>query len=224
MAQCHWRPRPIDNPRDIRETRLIITTARQTFGIYNNCVTLLRREVGDELSFALVNRFNKGIGVKTAYAVVKSTRTFTNTPPIKISLSRGSGWVLRDKTAKSPAPQREMFYEPFKGTVETWNAAHAADGTPEELAQRLGVEWHAYTEPDLGRSSTEMRTLWQIEESFDLAHDVSTHYLLRFVVNTERDVSRVQFQVFLQPQIKRVVLNIRSSIDALSGDYEFNIQ
>lgn len=54
---CGWRPRDIADPRDIRGTTLILSTSRDTFGIYNDCITIVRKEFGNSLNFALVNRF-----------------------------------------------------------------------------------------------------------------------------------------------------------------------
>ena len=220
---CNWRPRQIDNPADIRATTLVLTTPRDTLGIYENCVTIIRGQFGSVLSFALVNRFPKEIGMTSAYALVKSTRVLSSKPLVKISLSRGNGWFLPGG-ARSQTPLPEMFFEPFKGTVEEWNAAHASFATPEDLAKRLKSAWHAYTTPDFGVSSTDVFQFWPIDSSFDQIHGVSTHYLLRFDVNTEQRVSFIPFTVYLQPEVQQIGLQIYSNIESLSGEYKFIVR
>ena len=221
---CNWRPRQIDNPSDIRGTTLVLITSRETLGIYNNCVTLVHKQFGSVLEFALVNRFPKNIGIQSAYAVVRSIRTLSTNPPIKISLSRGKGWLLPDQAGRSSAVQREMFFEPFKGTIEDWNAAHATFLTPEKLAERLKITWHAYLSSDLSLSSADTFEFWQIDPRFDRSHDVSTHYLLRFDVNTGTKVSLIPFTVHLQQQVKQINLKIYSSIESLSAEYIFVVR
>lgn len=221
---CNWRPRQIDNPADIRATTLVLKTSRETLGIYNNCVTIVRRQFGNILSFALVNRFPEEIGMTSAYALVKSTRTLSTSPPIKVSLSRGKGWLFAGATSASPVTQREMSFEPFKGTVEQWNSAHASAATPEEFANRLKTSWHAYIAPDFGISSGDAFQFWQVAPTFNPAHDVSTHYLLRFDVNIDKRVSLVPFTVHLQPEVQQIILEVYSNIDSLSGEYRFIVR
>lgn len=219
---CNWRPRQIEDPTDVRGTTLLLVTDRETLGIYNNCVTILRRQFGSILNFALVNRFPEGTSATSAYALVKSTRLLSSSPPVKITLSRGKGWILPGTDGKV-VPQGE-FSRPYRGSIEDWNKAHDSLGTPEEISQRLRVPWHSYATADLGLSSTDYADFWKIDPSFDRMHSVSTHYLLRFDVNTGRYVSNILFQVALQPEVDQIRLNIQSSMESLSGEFKFMVR
>ena len=221
---CNWRPRVIEDRFDIRSTSLILTTSRNTFGVYNNCITIVRKQYGNILNFAVVNRFPAEIGVKSGYVLVKSIRTLSNEPPIKLSLSRGGGWYLSGAADNSLSVGGEMNYVPFRGAIETWNEAHSTPGTPGELSRRLNISWHAYALTDMTLSSSDLAEFWKIDSSFDRAHSVITNYLLRFDVNTGLKVSTIPFSVYLQQEVQKIRLQLISNIESLSGEYTFLVR
>lgn len=221
---CNWRPRVIEDRFDIRSTTLILTTSRDTFGIYNNCVTIIRKQYGSILNFGVVNRFAPEIGVKSGYVLIKSIRTLSNEPPIKLTLSRGGGWYLSGGAGAPLSVAGEMPYVPFKGTIETWNEAHSNPGNPSEFSQRLNIPWHAYALTDMTLSSSDLAEFWKVDSSFDRAHGVVTNYLLRFDVNTGPKVSAIPFSIFLQQEVQQIQLRIISNIESLSGEYRFVVR
>jgi hypothetical protein len=221
---CEWRPRDIANPADIRGTTLVLTTDRDTFGIYNSCVTILRRQFGGSLNFALVNRFSKNIGITTGYAFVKSIRILSSSPPIKLSLTRGGGWITFQKENGPPKPARVMNFEPYRGTIESWNDAYSKPGTPLDFGERLHSPWHAYADVDKIVASSDTPDFWKVNSTFDQIHGVITNYLLHFDVNTEPIVSQIPFTVFIQPEVQRFELLIISNPESLNGTYKFVVQ
>lgn len=220
---CNWRPRDVDTAFDIRNTTLLLSTRHDTYGIYNDCVTIVRRQFGTVLNFAVVNRFPADIGIKSGYILVKSVRLLSSQPLIKLSLSRGGGWYL-PAAGSSLKSAPEMNYQPFRGTIETWNAAHSKPGGPADFAQRLGASWHAYATQDMSLASSDAVDFWKVGDGFDRVHGVITNYLMRFDVNTGTKLSTVPFKVFLQKQVQQIELHIVSSIDSLSGDYKFIVR
>ena len=218
---CGARPVRMD-PADIRTTTLILTTPRTTYGIKDKCLILRRSEFAPILHFGVVNRFPEGAGVSSAYIFVKSTRTLSSTPLVKVSLSRGSGWFSRGADgSSSPSIPEEMKYAPYKGTIEQWNTAHSNSVEPAQLNGFLNMPWHAFAMKDLTLSSSELPLFWKIDTSFDQMHGVQTNYLLRFDVNESTRLGTVPFDVFLQAEVQQIELSVYSNVDALSGSYKF---
>lgn len=117
-----------------------------------------------------------------------------------------------------------MSFEPYKGTIDAWNAAHASPGTPLEFAQRLHSQWHAFADSDKAVASSDFPDFWKVESTFDQDHGVITNYLIHFDVNTGSKVSPIPFTVFLQPEVQRFELRIVASPESLSGTYKFIVQ
>lgn len=221
---CGWRPRDIADPTDIRGTTLTLSTARDTFGIYNDCVTIIRRQFGSSLNFGLVNRFSPDVGIKSGYVLIKSIRMLSNSPPIKVSLSRGGGWTIFEKDDGPPKPARLMYFEPYRGTIDSWNAAYANPGSPSEFATRLHTPWHAYADIERTVASSDFADFWKVEGTFDQVHGVITNYLIHFDINTDPKVSLIPFSVFLQPEVQQFELRILSGPESLSGTYKFVVK
>jgi hypothetical protein len=219
---CNWRPKQIATPNDIRGTTLVIKTSHDTLGIYDKCVTIVRRQFGPTLFFQLVNRFPGLDG--SGYALIKSTKLMSVAQKTKIALSRGKGWFLARGTPPAAAPARVMKYEPFYGTVEAWNAAHRDGMLPDQTANQLGVEFDAFANDDFSLPSSAPGSFWKIGENFDLIKGVVTNYLVRFDLNPTDTVKPIPFEVFLTQGLQRFDLEIISNIDALSGTYHFVVR
>jgi hypothetical protein len=187
-------------------------------------MTIRRDRFGDVLEFTLINRFSAELGIATGYVWIRSIRTFTTAPPVKFSLSRSLGWFTQNSLKGGVSPGREMKFEPYKGSVESWNAAHADSGNPYDFYMRLNTAWHAYAVSDSTLPSSDFPEFWRVKDSFDRVHGVITNYLVRFTVNTDLSVSPVPFQVFLQPEVRQIELEIESNLSPLSGRYTFIVQ
>jgi hypothetical protein len=221
--QCFRQPSRIedlDNARDY----LILKSPRNYYVLQDTCIVIQRRTFGKTLDFAILNRFPADTQVSDAYVFIKSHRTLTSSPPIKISLSRGDGWFLEPNKAHKPEAAARMNFDPFEGTIKDWNSAHSTPGSPGTVDDRLSVQWHAFATSAPGLPSTVPIHYWQITEPFDQIHDVRTNYLIRFTVNTGSANSLIPFQVYIQPEVKEVELTLFSNIDALSGTYRFIIK
>jgi hypothetical protein len=117
-----------------------------------------------------------------------------------------------------------MNFEPYRGTIESWNDAHSKPGTPLDFGERLHSPWHAYADVDKIVASSDTPDFWKVNSTFDQVHGVITNYLLHFDVNTESRVSLIPFTVFIQPEVQRFELRIISSPESLNGSYKFVVQ
>jgi hypothetical protein len=220
---CFRPPTPVESLDNVRDY-LILQTERTSYAITTKCVVVRRQTFGTVLNFAIVNRFPAETAISDAYVLIKSNRILTSAPPIKISLSRGDGWFLPNEGDKPPADADRMNYEPFPGTIEEWNSAHASSGSPAEFAGRLKVKWHAFATGAPGMPSTVPAEWWKVSDKFDRDHGVRTNYLIRFAVNKSNKVSTVPFQVYAQREVERAEVTVLSNIDALSGSYQFVVK
>jgi hypothetical protein len=221
---CFRPPDPVENLDDVRDFLILQTPRKANYVIRSSCCTLARRTFSTVLSFGILNRFPDGTGITDGYVLIKSYRILTSSPSIKISLSRGDDWFLPLRGRTTAAAPR-IDSEPFGGSIEAWNAAHASEGTPTEVDERLKIFWHAFARNDLTMPSTVPSNFWEIDSTFDRIHGVRTNYLVRFGVNTkEAKASIVPFQVYAQREVQQITLSLWSNIDALSGDYKFVIK
>jgi hypothetical protein len=202
----------------------LLQTGRAIYVVRSTCHTVSRRIFGSTLSFALLNRFRTDTAVTEAFVFVKSSRIFSTSPPIKISLSRGDGWFVESGASRQVGSAPRIAFEPFVDSIEKWNEAHATPGSPIELASKLKVNWHAYASRAPAMPSTVPVEFWKIEDTFNRAHGVRTNYLLRFDVNTTAEGSVVPFQVYIQPEVLEVEITMLSNIDAFSGTFRFLIR
>lgn len=216
---CFRPPSPVSSLDDVTELLALQTPKRSSYVISNTCQVVRRDTFGSVLNFVILNRFPEGTAVTDAYVFIKSYRILTSAPPVKISLSRGDGWLLPKGTGGQYSDLSRMAFVPFSGTVEEWNAAHSSTGSPIEFADRLKAPWHAYAAKDSNLPSTVPADFWKIADGFDRTHGVQTNYLIRFAVNTSEKVSLVPFQVYAQREVQEIQLTIFSNIDALSGTY-----
>jgi hypothetical protein len=221
---CFRPPSPVSSLADVTELLALQTPKRSSYVISDTCQAVRRDTFGPTLNFVILNRFPEGTAVSDAYVFVKSYRVLTSAPPVKISLSRGDGWLLPKSREGQTADAARMAFVPFAGSVEEWNAAHSSAGSPADFADRLKVQWHAFASKDSGSPSTIPADFWKIAETFDRIHGVETNYLIRFTVNTSDKVSLVPFQVYVQREVQEVQLTLFSNIDALSGTYRFTLK
>jgi hypothetical protein len=220
---CFQRPTPVERLQDVRTHRLVLTDARGRYYVIDgSCFTLDRGQFPGVLYFSLLNSFSKDFAVTSGYVFIKSNRTFSNSPPERLLLSRGDGWFF-PSTSGSTALVR-MNFEPFSGSIEAWNAAHSNEGDPIALSRRLEVRWHAFAQRDMTSPSTRSLDFWKVDDSFDRTHGVITNYLLRFDVNTSDKVGLIPFQVYLQNAVQQIDLTIYSNVEVFSGQYKFIIQ
>jgi len=220
---CFRPPTPVESLDNVRDY-LVLQTERTSYAITAKCVVVRRQTFGTVLNFGIVNRFPADTPVNDAYILIKSNRILTSAPPIKISLSRGDGWFLPNEGSQPPADADRMNYEPFPGTIEEWNSAHASAGGPADFAGRLKVKWHAFATGAPGMPSTVPADWWKVSDKFDRDHGVRTNYLIRFAVNKSSKVSTVPFQVYAQREVESAEVTMLSNIDALSGSYRFQIK
>src|ERR1700737_349895 len=218
---CFRAPSPVSSLADVTELLALQTPMRNSYVISDTCQIVRRDTFGSALNFVILNRFPEGTAVSDAYVFVKSYRILTSAPPVKISLSRGDGWLLPKPNGGQAADAGRMTFVPFPGSVEDWNAAHSFAGSPADFADRLKIQWHAFASKDSNSPSTIPAEFWKIDETFDRTHGVETNYLIRFTVNTSEKVSQVPFQVYTQREVQEVQLTLFSNIDALSGTYRF---
>jgi hypothetical protein len=94
--QCFRQPSRIGDLKDVRDY-LILRSPRNSYVLEDTCIVVDRRVFGKTLDFVILDRFPADTQVSDAYVFIKSIRTFTSSPPIKISLSRGDGWFLEPK-------------------------------------------------------------------------------------------------------------------------------
>jgi hypothetical protein len=221
--QCYREPSPIESLADTSE-HLILKSPRSYYVLQSSCIVIERRTFGNTLNFSVLNRFPKDTQVSKAFLFVKSDRTLTTSPHIKVSLSRGDGWFLNSNKGQRPKPVVKMNFEPYQGTVKDWNNAHSKRGGPLAVDDRIEIPWHAFATDASSLPSTVPIDYWKITEPFDVKHDVRTNYLIRFTVNTDSANSLIPFQVYIQPAVKEVKLTIFSNIDALSQTYRFIIK
>jgi hypothetical protein len=220
---CFRPPTPVESLDNVRDY-LVLQTERTSYAITAKCVVVRRQTFGTVLNFGIVNRFPAETAISDAYVLIKSNRILTSAPPIKISLSRGDGWFLPNEGDRPPADADRMNYEPFPGTIEEWNSAHASAGGPADFAGRLKVKWHAFATGAPAMPSTVPAEWWKVSDKFDRDHGVRTNYLIRFAVNKGSKVSTVPFQVYAQREVERAEVTMLSNIDALSGSYRFQIK
>lgn len=221
---CFRPPSPVSSLDDATELLALQTPKRSSYVISDTCQVVRRNTFGSILNFAIVNRFSEGTAVTDAFVFIKSYRILTSSPPVKISLSRGDGWLYPNTAGGQSTDPGRMAFVPYPGTVENWNAAHSSPGDPGELADRLKMQWHAFAAPDSNLPSTVPADFWKISDAFDRTHGVQTNYLIRFSVNTTDKVSLVPFQVYAQREVQEVQLTLYSNIEALSGTYRFVIK
>lgn len=221
---CFRPPSPVSSLDDVTELLALQTPKRSSYVISDTCQVVRRNTFGSILNFAIVNRFPEGTAVTDAFVFIKSYRILTSNPPVKISLSRGDGWLLSKTAGGQSSDLARMAFVPFPGTVEDWNAAHSSPGNPSEFADRLKIQWHAFAAPGSAMPSTIPADFWKISDAFDRTHGVQTNYLIRFAVNTTDKVSLVPFQVYAQQEVQEVQLTLYSNIEALSGTYRFVIK
>lgn len=219
---CFKPPSPVSSLADVTEHLVIQTPKRSSYVISDTCQIIRRNSFGSVLNFSIINRFPEGTAVNDAYVFIKSYRIFTSEPPVKISLSRGDGWLLVENGKW--VELNRMSFVPFSGSIEEWNSAHSSAGNPSDLAARLKTKWHAFASDNTDLTSTIPLDFWKIPETFDRKYGVETNYLIRFTVNTTDKVSLVPFQVYAQPQVREIQLTLFSNIDALSGTYRFEIK
>lgn len=221
---CFRQPSPLENVDNTSE-HLILKARRSSYVLEDSCIVIDRRVFGKTLDFGILNRFPADTQVSTAYVFIKSDRHLTSSPPVKVSLSRGDGWFLRSAKTNKPESGPRINFEPYDGAVNDWNTAHAKPGTPGTIDKLIDMPWHAYATDYPSLPSTVPVDYWQINEPFDIKHDVRTNYLIRFGVNTGTTKSApIPFQVYIQPEVQTVELTIYSNIDELSGTYKFIIK
>jgi hypothetical protein len=221
---CFRPPSPVSSLDDVTELLALQTPKHSSYVVSDTCQVVRRNTFGSILNFAIVNRFPEGTAVTDAFVFIKSYRILTSSPPVKISLSRGDGWLYPKAVGGQSSDPGRMAFVPYRGTVEDWNAAHSSAGDPREFAERLKIQWHAFASPDSNMPSTVPADFWKIPDVFDRTHGVQTNYLIRFAVNTTDKVSLVPFQVYAQREVQEVQLTLYSNIEALSGTYRFIVK
>ena len=211
------RPTPVESLGDIKFNYLALKSPRNTYVIDNHCILINRREFPKLLSFVVLP---VGSSSETAGLYIKSYRTFSNSPPYRIKLSRGDGWYLSDSSDGTATVQNRLDDKPYAGTIQDWNAAYSTAGTPLDFKDRLKIRWHAYADDQKTMSSTDDPTYWTTKADFDFSHGTLTAYLLRFPSNSQ---TPIPFNVYLQDEVIRVDLILNSNVEALSGEYKFII-
>ena len=172
---CFRPPSPVSNLGDVTELLALQTPKHSSYVISDTCQLVRRETFGSILNFVILNRFPEGTAVSDAYVFIKSYRILISAPPVKISLSRGDGWLLPKSTGDQFAVAGRMTFVPFPGSIEDWNSAHSSAGSPADFADRLKVQWHAFASNDSNSPSTIPADFWKIAETFDRKHGVQTH-------------------------------------------------
>lgn len=204
-------PTPVRSLDQIKEHPLALRSRWGPSFVGEKCTRLRRGDFGSSLQFYVVPPASGDSS--TAYVLIKSYRTFTIATGDKIKLSRGDGWQTEKSTNSSVDKLSGMRDEPFRGTVEKWNALHAAATSPEAMRSQIGKPWHAYADADKGLPSTDLTSFWQTGD-FDFTKGSQTNYLIRFPSNTQ---TPIPFEVGRQPELSEIRLEFYSNIDALSG-------
>ena len=176
--QCYREPSPIESLAYTSE-HLILKSPRSYYVLQSSCIVIERRTFGNTLNFSVLNRFPEGTQISKAFLFVKSDRTLTTSPPIKVSLSRGAGWFLNTKKGQPLKSVGRMNFDPYQGTVKEWNDAHSERGNPLAVDDRIEIPWHAFATDVSSLPSTVPIDYWKITEPFDVKHEVRTNYLIR---------------------------------------------
>jgi len=212
------RPTPVDALGDIQSNYLALKSRNVSYAIDSPCIILDRQAFPKILSFFILPL---DVGPTTTLIFIKSYRTFTNSPPDKIKVSRSDGWFFSDSPQGKAVIQQRLDDEPYSDTLVAWNSAHSTAGTPQEFKDRLKVIWHAYADEEKHLPSTRNPSYWKTKTDFDFGHGTLTAYLLRFPSNSK---TPIPFNVYLQDAVQQIELTLDSNVEALSGEFKFTVQ
>jgi hypothetical protein len=214
-SQCR-RPTLVENLKDIRSNYLALKSITRLYVIDTECIILSRENFAKILLFKILPVPSD---IDKVVVFIKSYRTFSVSPPDKIKVSRGGEWFLPGSSgakAVSKVPD-----EPYPGTIATWNESHSSTGSPEQVNDKLKLDWHAYGTDDSKLPSTRKMNYWLASGDFDFSKGTLTNYLIAFPPNSK---SEIPFDVNLQNEVRSIELTIDSNVEALSGRYKFVIE
>ena len=214
-SQCR-RPTLVENIKDIKSNYLALKSSYRLYVIDTECIILSRENFAKILLFKILPVESD---VDKVVVFIKTYRTFSVSPPDKIKVSRGGEWFLPGSSGAKPVAK--MLDEPYPGTIATWNEAHSSAGNPEQVTDKLKLEWHAYATGDSKLPSTRKMDYWLARGDFDFSKGTLTNYLITFPPNGK---SEIPFDVNLQNEVRSIELTIDSNVEALSGSYRFVIE
>ena len=214
-SQCR-RPTLVEGIKDIKSNYLALKSISRWYVIDTECIILSRENFAKILLFKILPIQSD---VDKVYVFIKSYRAFSVSPPDKIKVSRGGEWFLPGSSGAKPVAK--VPDEPYPGTIATWNDAHSAAGTPEEVNGKLKLDWHAYATEDGKLPSTRRMSYWLASGDFDFSRGTLTNYLIAFAPNGKGEIP---FDVNLQNEVRSIDLTIDSNVEALSGRYKFVIE
>ncbi|PSO16491.1 hypothetical protein [Bradyrhizobium sp. MOS003] len=221
-GECVSSPKPIEDARTVSLGTLLLSASGRYY-VLDPCVRISRRQFGSRIKLGFMNNFEKADTVATFYSA-KSKRALTLDQNTHISLVRTPGWFGYPTTSETEVqPVLETRGDPFRGTIEQWNSAHANGSSPKELRNIPGLirPWHAFVDQGLSLASSADPQFWQINPADMTSKTIVTNYIIRFTpapTNTFLD-----FDVYIQDGVKSVDLTIISQIEAFSGSRTFII-
>lgn len=221
-GECLSSPKPIEDARAVSLGTLLLSASGRYY-VLDPCVRISRRQFGSRIKLGFMNNFEKA-DTEAAFFSAKSKRTLTVDQTTHVSLVRTPGWFGYLTTSdKEVQPIPETRGDPFRGTIEQWNSAHANGLGPKELRNIPGLirPWHAFVDQGQSLASSVDPQFWQINPADMTSKTIVTNYIVRFTpapTNTFLD-----FDIYIQDGVKSVDLIIASQIEAFSGTRTFVI-
>ncbi|QOZ75332.1 hypothetical protein XH83_07690 [Bradyrhizobium sp. CCBAU 53351] len=219
-GECFSSPKPIEDARTVNLGTLLLSASGRYY-VLDPCVRISRRQFGSRLKLGFMNNF-RNADTAAAFYSVKSKRTLSLDQTTHVSLVRTPGWFGYPTTSDTEVqPVPETRGDPFRGTIEQWNSAHANGSGPKELRNIPGLirPWHAFVDREQSLASSFDPQFWQINPADMTSKTIVTNYIVRFApapTNTFLD-----FDVYIQDGVKSVDLTIASQIEAFSGSRTF---
>ena len=214
-SQCR-RPTLVEGLKDIKSNYLALKSITRLYVIDTECIILSRENFAKILLFKIIPVQSD---LDKVVVFIKSYRAFSVSPPDKIKVSRGGEWFLPGSSGAKPVSK--VSDEPYPGTIATWNEAHSSAANPEQVNDKLKLDWHAYATDDGKLPSTRKMNYWLASGDFDFSKGTLTNYLIAFPPNSK---SEIPFDVSLQNEVRSIELTIDSNVEALSGRYKFVIE
>jgi hypothetical protein len=220
LAECDSSPKPVEDQQSISSGTLVLKAAGSYY-LIDACVRISRSQFGTIVALGYLNNFSPST-TPTFYSV-KATRTLQGNNHPLLSLVRSPSWYLAASQQAGIQEAPEIRGMPYRGTLSQWNQAHANGATPDELRSMAGLPrpWHAYVDAQKSAASTDDIGFWQIDQNELQPSNMVTSYLIRFM--PAQSFSLLEFDVYIQPGVDKVELNIASPIDALSQTRTFLI-
>src|SRR4051812_26354592 len=181
-SQCR-RPTLVENIKDIKSNYLALKSSYRLYVIDTECLILSRENFAKILLFKILPVESD---IDKVVVLIKSYRTFSASPPDKIKVSRGGEWFLPGSSGTKAVAK--VPDEPYLGTIATWNEAHSSAGNPDQVNDKLKLDWHAYATDDGKLPSTRKMDYWLARGDFDFSKGTLTNYLIAFPPNGKSEI------------------------------------